>query len=488
VKRFLAAVLFFLLSVSLFAADNPPVADLVFSKKQYNVSVYVFSPRGLKSEYASLSQGFPRLLYKQIGSCRDHRFAEAEQGVIRKIILDSAVVGFYGELETLFAQRDELLFLREWQGEVYRDKTLLIKALEKKIAFFENWDSGKIDLPGSLPVVFLKPSESEPLQPWREGQFQPRLKLDDTAADLAVFGTMEQVGDILYITVSVYNFLTGEVRQVWSGTGRNEDISMLVTEAAASVRKEILGRDWAGLTVRALPDEAMLYIDGELFGIGEGSADALTPGAHQLTVAAEGYAPDSREIVINAGEYSLVEVALEKTEGFLIAVTSEPEGADVYTGSLWIGRTPLSLERPANGIQLIITAEGYNPERTRIGPGFNENQIHIDLLEGVVDFRLVYEKKRRELYTSLGWFGLSILLPVVLNGLNADYLSLTNHYADQYSMFPTSENKTLYDEAYTGFEVTRWSLYGSLVLTGGLLVNVLVKLYHFIKAAEDSAP
>lgn len=486
------AVFFLLLGFSgmagLPAAQTPDTTVLVFNKKQYNVAVHVFAGRGLKSEYASLVQGFPRLLLKQVEACRDHRFVADEQNVIRRIILHTAVAGFHTEMESLFNQRDDLLFAQGWQGEVYRDKTLRIKELRKKIEFFSDWPAENIEIPEELPVLFLKPSEAEPLQPWKEGLFSPRLTLDDTSADLAVYGTVEQIDDLLYVTVSVYHYLTGESRRIWRGTGRNEDISRLVEEAAAATRTAILGRDWAGIRVRAVPDEALLYIDGELFGIGEGSADALTPGTHQLTVAAEGFATETREITVTPGQYTLFDLTLVKLEGFTITVTSDPPGADVYAGSLWIGRTPLTLDRPANGIQLIITAEGFNPERIRLGPDFREQQIHVSLTEGLVDFRLVYEKKRREMYTSLGWFAVSILLPVVFNGLYNDYLIRTNHYADQYSLSPTSENKERYDDSYTTFEVVRWCLYGSLALTGGLLVNALYRLYHFLKAAEDTAP
>lgn len=148
---------------------------------------------------------------------------------------------------------------------------------------------------------------------------------------------------------------------------------------------------WAELRVDSRPSGATVRIDGEAAGSTPLTLEILQ-GERQLALDLAGFAPLTRKLTLTAGEErDLGTLPLQPAAGVL-ALDSQPSGANVTLAGEFLGQTPLELELPPDKAQrLLLTRPGYRrhsetvqlaagaraEKRIRLQPQLGEIQLEI---------------------------------------------------------------------------------------------------------------
>jgi hypothetical protein len=100
------------------------------------------------------------------------------------------------------------------------------------------------------------------------------------------------------------------------------------------------------------------------------------------------------------------------------------------------------------------------------------------------------EKKLKDsksaFYRALGWFSLSVGVPLILSGI---YQNLDNRYYNYAIDYNSTGNPESYDKALeykNHADIAYYSYWGGVAVSGTLLVNTIFKLRSYIRAAEES--
>src|SRR5437764_2923370 len=122
----------------------------------------------------------------------------------------------------------------------------------------------------------------------------------------------------------------------------------------------------ARLHVEAQP-AAMVRVDGKEVGRSPLTAE-VQPGEHQLEVAADGYKTVAQQVTVDAGQGLSVRIPLQRAvsqEPPLIAVSSDPSGAQIFLDQKLVGATPLKIRTTPGPHEVRLSLEGYVPRVTR---------------------------------------------------------------------------------------------------------------------------
>ncbi|TMA10722.1 MAG: PEGA domain-containing protein, partial [Deltaproteobacteria bacterium] len=122
----------------------------------------------------------------------------------------------------------------------------------------------------------------------------------------------------------------------------------------------------ARLHVDAQP-AAMVRVDGKEVGRSPLTAE-VQPGEHQLEVAADGYKTVAQQVTVDAGQGLSVRIPLQRAvsqEPPLIAVSSDPSGAQIFLDQKLVGATPLKIRTTPGPHEVRLSLEGYVPRVTR---------------------------------------------------------------------------------------------------------------------------
>ncbi|EMJ90803.1 PEGA domain-containing protein [Leptospira alstonii] len=195
------------------------------------------------------------------------------------------------------------------------------------------------------------------------------------------------------------------------------------------IKRELIGKNTVSFSFKSgNMDGVLVFLDGRFLGKTPLQRSDLLPGKHRIKYYMDGFQSEEKRISIQDG--GTFETILSKTpKDGLISVVSNPEGANVYLGSEFLGKTPLTN---------VPVKTGYNRLRLSM-------EGHVDLLKGV-------EIKKDE----------------------ETKLDLVLKPGDTLSYYKNKQNVFL-DHSYNDFSI--YSLYGTLLFYVGY--------YYFNLKAND---
>jgi hypothetical protein len=126
---------------------------------------------------------------------------------------------------------------------------------------------------------------------------------------------------------------------------------------------------YGSMSVNTSPQGAKIYLDGYYRGTSPFAFDQIEPGSHTIEAVRDGYYRYTTMIGIAAGSTSDVYFTLQAISlaPNSLNITSDPTHAFVYLDKIFIGKTPLALDKVYTGNHEIeLIAPGYNSWSTSV--------------------------------------------------------------------------------------------------------------------------
>jgi PEGA domain len=148
-------------------------------------------------------------------------------------------------------------------------------------------------------------------------------------------------------------------RKVPVATGRDADVSFALTRNPGPGK----------LHIETDPTEAVVSIDGQQVGTAPFNGD-VAPGDHQLEVSLEKYRSVAQGISLEPGQSLSLKLAMQEATSErlppLIAVASDPQGAQLAVDGKPAGVTPVKVRSVPGSHEIRLTLDGYTPRTGKI--------------------------------------------------------------------------------------------------------------------------
>ncbi len=479
-KRFLftstpavsAAVLFFF-SAGAYAADGGDDENLAASKTEWSIGVAALTVNDASDgALVSASSLVSRLIRGELEEVDEHLLLPEERIALARAVIEDEETKAWKKLASLHAKRDEFLFDPNAQAADLKDIELDIEEASRKARRLKDAPPQSVFVPLSLLAVYPDPVGGGRI--WDTGKMAHESFRKYHDLDVLVCGKMLRVGDYYGIGITA---LTAEGSvSIWEGAASDIELEDVSREAGAALRTLILGRSWGSLTVQTEPPTALIAVNGRTAGVGYWSSSVLKPGDYVLEVTAHGFEPLLINERVDESERKTLDLALEKTGSDAVLVRSIPPGADVRLGTLWLGRTPLSVERPDRVMPVTLELKDYISRTVPFSP--NTESLTVPLESRIVDPLEEFSTARKRLYNAVALFSASLAPTIALLGISQNYANM-NVVAQG-----SPSNDEDMNSSYRGYMISYGMMWGSVAVNFGLLANVLVRLHRYLDAAE----
>ncbi len=473
---------FLLLSVcaggSLFAADAT-LSIPQDTRENWTIGVSEFDTSGVPAEYTYLASSIPQLLLGNLQALSDHTLSSEEQEARAKEVLQAAVIDAGKKLSTLIGQRDQLLFSTSdivTRPKQYSSLDSQIETARRRLVFLQGLEPSAVQVKAVKPIQYWSGHQEGKLLPSPAGR--PAALAAADSLQSVVFGTISVQAGLAYLDIYGYNSVLDRVDYHKSYAGRPEELYDWVSFATEELAGYLLGRDWASLQIQTAPSSAAIEVDGTLVGYGKAELKYIKPGKHTISVAEAGYARKEQTVDLSPSKTDSVTVPLGEPTGGKSSIDSTPAAADVYVGSLWVGQTPLTVPLPIQPEEVRISKKGYLDSHFLLSPD-GPLTVNRTLMSAAIDWSAEIRTRRDRFYTHLGWFLLSVPIPVILNGLYQNELVAASS-ADFSTLSPATQHQIRVSG--NAFYYAAW---GTAFLSAGLFVNAIISLVEYIQAGQS---
>ncbi len=433
-----------------------------------------------------LLTSFSRMAADRMKGIKSHVLSDREKEAYRISLLEDAKDKVSEKIDNLRKQRDRLVFsgfTEEKYKNKYRDMTEEIKALRNvllKIADYYNMD--EVDVPEILPLIH-RTNDGDMMPP--PFTLVPETDnvteiLENYAAEhnleALLWGVLQEVQGYLILELHLFNRLTSEDSVVFEDAGLSEDIPSMITAGVTDISERLLGRRWSSLTVIPNIDSAEILINKKLMGFGETEIPFVEPGVVEITVRAEGYREFQKEVDLEAGTRREIKPELESIPQKTVTIRSAVP-ADVYFKSLNRGPSPEELTIPEVVSPGRVIRDGYKNSLFIISSETQKGaELDVPLVLTMLDPEKEFQRSRRSFYRSLGFFAVSVPIPLVLNGIYQNY-ALGYYQTDE-----GTGQRLRFANLGNGFY---YGYLGGIFASGVLLVNTVIKLINLIDTAAE---
>jgi hypothetical protein len=441
-------------------AQESTLAD---QRPDWAIGVAAFEGKDLSPENVYLTRSFPLLLRERLEAIPEHYFSEAEVQAYRRHIIQEERNRLVKEVGADRRARDELFFTNDSpaaQAAVYEQR---IADNLQAIRELQELDPEQIVFPPSKPLRFVSGADGQLV--FDREVLSPIQLAKQQDLDVLLWGRFQEVQGFIYFEISLFSAVLGEPVFTYNDAASAVELYELSDQLIVELATVLWGRDWSSLTVQTVPEGASVWIDEVFQGRTPLSIPYLLPGGKEMRLELPGYRTVLRPIELSpyAEELQQITLAPEQRESFTL--DSIPPGAAVYGGSEWLGTTPLSIEKPEELSRFLLRREGYLDFPLYIYPT-TEQTITADLLPDKVDPAEIQDRRRNELYRAFAAFALSLPFPIFVADYWTDY--------------------TVQGEQATA-DALSYAYFATLGLTSGLLVNLMVRLIRYLKAADRKA-
>ncbi len=460
---FFIFLMLFILSFSAHA-QNASVENL------WRVGVTDFRMIETDSIYGYLKTSIPLALLRGIKEIPSHVLSSEEMEGWKRRERDRILFKKGKELSELFKRKDSLLFD---DASINTEQLKLEKQIEEKKLEITNIqsDDSSISVPTVLDIDFCEENKTESLRKLTGNSIEGIYSLKEF--DQIIYGELVMVDQWIYLYIQMYNYLTKKEDTLYRALVDPESISRILPDIISSLRKQIYGREPPVLLVKGQPADSFYNLNKGPDFLTDSPVSTLDPGTYHLTVHRDGYYPEEHDIVLKDGEKLTVSYSLKKKKTGFMSISTFPDGADVYSGSMWIGKSPVILKDPVLPDYLSLKKEGYNEIHLIMDEHARSRNFRFFLTPDSINRERMVETQRKKFYNSFAFFIISLSVPVISYGFSSDYGYAYNQIPDPYSeeAYRLMTNSTLWYNIYLG---------GTFISTS-LFINMAIDLWNYIK-------
>jgi hypothetical protein len=454
------------------AAAGAPAAP-ADDQPDWLVGVAAFSGQGLSPDNLYLLSSIPLLLRQNMETIRTHYFTAEEKVGYRQAVIRRAERKQGEQLETLRRERDALFFKETDPAALAAKRSEYdqkIRRASEALNGLRSMSPEAVVFPDSKPVRFASGEKEQALLD--APLHSPLDEALRVPVNLLVWGRLEEIQGFLYFEVHALDSALQSETYFYSDAVSRDELPAVVGQVSQELERQAWGRDWASLTVQAAPGGASIYLDGTLVGTGQARLDFVLPGEREVRIELDGYQTEVRRVSLQP--YSLFELAveLEKEERAPRLLSSAPAGAVVYSGSTRLGETPLSIFEPDSPTRFLLRKEGYRDQALYLGGGAKQ-RLEVPLIPDSIDPVKLQNRARNRFYTAFGIFALSVPIPFFCWAILGDYVV-------GYQLASPSEQ----DRMRRISNGLYWSTWGTLGLSIGLAVNMVIQLVRYVRTAD----
>ncbi len=433
------------------------------SGESWTVGMAEWRTPGLEGSSAAQVRSLSLQVYSRLTRWTEHPLTEGERTRLVRVRQSRKRWKAEKAILELKESRDRLALTNPGSGELEEAEA----ALQRKRRELEGGADITGDIPSEVTLEFKPYRKDRPLY--------PRESSSGEGLDWFFSGLAEPAAEG-YCTYQLFlrSFLQEDPRLIWEDTAKPGDLPRLVEQASAAAAEVIGGRETGRFSLQAVPEESRILIDGELRGVGGVKGLLLTAETHRVRVEAPGRRGQAFHFELSPGQKLQLRLELEAEGGQRFEVVTEPAGAQVYQGGIWVGESPVVLRRlPGRGRLVRIEKEGYYPVNPP-EPGTDGTSAEVGKIVLVPEEKPaeeLFREKEDIFYRDLGAFMVSLAFPVVLSGASHNYEAL---YTDR----PL--------EKYRQKGLFFYYSYGaSLSFSGVLLAKTFFSLRDYVNTAED---
>jgi hypothetical protein len=441
------------------------VSILLFSQESKSYIIR-FNPLVLKDmdeNFLHLSNSFPLLLKYELQNADFHFYSDEELINIKKYLLDKLKNDSLDMLSGLIKKHDNYIFSENFNKDEF---SLLGQEINKQKLFFENLSLEDVpETEKSVPIVF------------NDNISGNITNNDSNQANLIIEGSMEKLDEYIYLQFWLENRILNTKEVFFESAGSPDNLSDLIQPISNELKSIILGRPWGSLELNLQPDDSNILILDSAGHIVVQDFKYFTPGNYDIEISKPGYETKKMSIILNNKENKKLSVNLNLLNRSIISLQTFPAGADLYSGSTWLGKTPVLFMKPITPALLTIKLDGFNTKKY-IYKDNNDRDIKLFLQSNLINFEEITNKKRDNFYNSFSYFLLSLPLSLVSYGLSSDY---------GYAFNREVAISTNSDEADRLMEVssTWYNVYlSSLFINVSLFINTIFDLVEYITSSD----
>lgn len=449
----------------------PPEAELrpEDPREEWRLGISTFTGRDLPAEAEYVTQQLPLLIREELSDVDTHAYGKQERDAYRRALKNRALLEAGRAVDQAIARRDRAA-AAERRGEA----AAAVREATQDLRILEGMAPSSIVVPEEKPLVLL--GDAGGLLP---ADRSPRSLVEEEDLDAVIHGVVRDLDGFIEVEVRLYSRY--RERELFRETRVTRPAR--VYEATAELRDRlvtaVLGRPWARLTVRSPEEDASIYVDEELVGIGEAQLPRARTGLRSVRVVRPGGASVTEVVELEARGAKELDITVPTPESGEVTLRSSPSGASIYIESTWRGTTPLTVERPAQVLPFRMTLDGYNEVTGSLGPASPE-MIERELVPAVVDQARLVEERRDTFYRAFAATVLSVPVPVIFNGLYQSILALFPGDGGPIPGTSDEESRRLATLGTVYFYTSR----GGIFVTAGLGVNAVVQLLRYVEASQ----
>ena len=462
-------------------SGNPAKPDLTLprdSAAQWQVGISVFSSTGLSRDNAYLAYSLPLLLKDEVSGFAEHTYLQEEADTARRALIAHEVALCEKNITGIRRERDALLFNKVREGDAARTSVeARLAALLARRDFLRTVPTGGIEIAAQKPVVVKEGTGAGKLL--ETPAVPAEIYCAQQGIDLLIGGAIQEVQGYLVLDVWAFDSLRGSKVFVSRNAATREEMSASLQGFGREIARTILGRPWTLVQFAPDPPATTLYVDQSLAASGGSPALYLSPGLHEIKLSAVGYRDITRSITLEPETETRVDDALEKIAEGRVAISSYPGGADLYVDSLWRGKTPLDVDRPPLRSRGVLSLPGFYDMNFPLEPG-SPPALSFSLQKDVGKRDVQQKKARDEFYSSLGFFALSLPLPMFSYGMSIDFAMRTLDLSAQ----GLGEQAA---QAQTTSNIFLGTYYAGIAVSVSLFVWMVTRIMHYVKVSNETA-
>lgn len=481
--RCIPPLLLLFVSAVLFGAgvEEEPASEtelLLDTRSTYKVVVAGVVLTEILPEFRPLTGSLPGIVRNSLEGYDRRTIDPDERMVIAARIQREALGQEERSRAELKGERDRNALL----GRDTEDQDQRLAEVEKRLSSIRTADLRAVDIPDSKPVEYVT-GEYESFVSLR----YPATLLRRFDADLVIYIEAESLDPYMMVRIMAVDRAREEVEEITRFAALPDEVATSMEKVASDVQEYIIGAPFASLivTVRdgsgATSETTELYVDGSYVGSGAATVDTLLPGTHVILARTSWGGVYQTSAMVTAGDTEEVEIELPELETGTIRVQSTPSGASVYQGVEWLGKTPLSVERPDTYVQYEIRSPGFLESRFVANPA-SGSSIGRSLIPDTYDWEEHFTESRNRFYRSFGFFLGSVVVPVVINGA---FMNRKVFIEGWYATSPTSDEMVALQPFVDETNSLVYGYYGSIAVSGFFLGNMIRRLSQFIRIGQE---